>query len=110
MEINGNGKNEKLEIAPLWKSISNQLGNKRKSRMERNFMERGKEWEKEREIKNDKNLEGKREKMEIEGKKGKFRMERCKLMERGKRMESSKLLLLLPLLGCWAQQSNHMLH
>ena len=23
MEINGNGKNEKLEIAPLWKSISN---------------------------------------------------------------------------------------
>ena len=59
-------------------------------------MERGKEWEKEREIKNDKNLEGKREKMEIEGKKGKFRMERCKLMERGKRMESSKLLLLLP--------------
>lgn len=64
--------------------------------MERNFMERGKEWEKEREIKNDKNLEGKREKMEIEGKKGKFRMERCKLMERGKRMESSKRLLLLP--------------
>lgn len=59
-------------------------------------MERGKEWEKEREIKNDKNLEGKREKMEIEGKKGKFRMERCKLMERGKRMESSKRLLLLP--------------
>ena len=64
--------------------------------MERNFMERGKEWEKEREIKNDKNLEGKREKMEIEGKKGKCRMERCKLMERGKRMESSKRLLLLP--------------
>ena len=74
MGINGNGKNEKLEtpsLAPLWKAISNHSSAR-----------------KQKEIKRENNRN--------EGKKGKLRMERCKLMERGKRMESSKRLLLLP--------------